>query len=325
MPDHHGPQPKCVPAPERKETSPRLPRFSFSSAHSTVHDVLENLSAAILPSTAVPRDVASRWLPSEARIFNGKALPARELSLATHAVILALLIFPFVQTLAPRRNAPGAFQSPIPLADWNGARAELARLAGGSGGDRNPVPATKGHFAPFRWLQLTPPGIIRNLAPRLPADATLVGPPDIPVNPSTQWGIPTAPAYTGSQGPGERSGYGPNCCGGAGPSRDHGGGGSTGPGKPGVNGVGEPVCIHCPDPKFTEDARKAKYQGTVLLRVVVNADGTTQVLGVARGLGMGLDENAVAAVRGWKFRAARGRDGKPVPVEVLIEVTFRLL
>jgi len=87
--------------------------------------------------------------------------------------------------------------------------------------------------------------------------------------------------------------------------------------------VGYPSCVYCPDPKYSEEARKAKYQGTVVLWVIVGPDGRTRDIRIQRSLGMGLDEKAIGAVRTWKFEPAR-KNGTPVAVQVSIEITFRL-
>ena len=88
-------------------------------------------------------------------------------------------------------------------------------------------------------------------------------------------------------------------------------------------GVSAPRAIYAPDPEFSDEARKAKYQGTVVLRVVVGVDGRAHDIVLQRSLGMGLDERAMDAIRQWRFDPAR-RDGIPVAVLVNIEVTFRL-
>ena len=78
------------------------------------------------------------------------------------------------------------------------------------------------------------------------------------------------------------------------------------------------------EPEYSEEARRAKYQGSVTLRVVVDERGAVRHVEVARPLGLGLDEKAVEAVRQWRFQAGR-QDGKPVPVWAVVEVYFRLL
>jgi protein TonB len=87
--------------------------------------------------------------------------------------------------------------------------------------------------------------------------------------------------------------------------------------------VSAPRALFAPDPEYSEEARKAKYQGTVVLWVVVGADGRAHDVKVQRSLGMGLDQKALEAVRKWKFEPAV-KDGRPVAVQINVEVSFRL-
>lgn len=94
--------------------------------------------------------------------------------------------------------------------------------------------------------------------------------------------------------------------------------------RPGVNGVTVPRCTYCPNPSFSEEARAAKVQGTVVLQVVVTAEGRAENISVVRKAGYGLDQKAIEAVRNWQFKPATGPDGVAVATLVPIEVTFRL-
>jgi TonB family protein len=94
--------------------------------------------------------------------------------------------------------------------------------------------------------------------------------------------------------------------------------------RPGVNGVTIPRCTYCPNPSFSDEARAAKVQGTVILQVVVAADGRAENISVVRKAGYGLDQKAIEAVRSWQFKPATGPDGVAVATVVPIEVTFRL-
>jgi TonB family protein len=89
-------------------------------------------------------------------------------------------------------------------------------------------------------------------------------------------------------------------------------------------GVTNPVPTVHPEPQYSEEARKAKWQGAVLVSAVVDTTGTPTNIHVIRPLGLGLDEKAVEAVQQWKFRPGT-KDGVPVPVQVQLEITFRLL
>ena len=81
--------------------------------------------------------------------------------------------------------------------------------------------------------------------------------------------------------------------------------------------------IYQPEPEYSEEARKAKYQGTVVVECVVGPDGHVRDMHVVRSLGMGLDQKALEAVKQWKFEPAR-KDGTAVSVLVSVEVNFRL-
>jgi TonB family protein len=87
--------------------------------------------------------------------------------------------------------------------------------------------------------------------------------------------------------------------------------------------VTAPVATFSPDPEYSEEARKAKYQGVVVLTVTVGADGRPRDLRVARSLGLGLDEKAIESVRTWKFEPGK-KDGAPVAVQISVEVDFHL-
>ena len=88
-------------------------------------------------------------------------------------------------------------------------------------------------------------------------------------------------------------------------------------------GVSAPVPIFKPEPEYSEEARAAKWQGAVLLQVVIDENGVPQNIFVVRALGLGLDQKAIEAVQQWRFKPAL-KDGKPVPVSASIEVNFRL-
>jgi len=101
-------------------------------------------------------------------------------------------------------------------------------------------------------------------------------------------------------------------------------GGGTGGGVFRVGGgVSAPKAVYSPDPEYSEEARKAKYQGTCVLWLIVGPDGRPHDIKVFRSLGLGLDQKAIEAVKNWKFEPAM-KDGKPVAVQINVEVDFRL-
>lgn len=200
---------------------------------------------------------------------------------------------------------------------------------GGGGGDRDKLPESKGTLPKFAREQFAAPAaVIRNEHPNLAVEPTVVGPPTLTFPQSSQMGNPLSSLLTASNGTGSGGGIGTGTGGGIGvghgPGVGPGWGGGIGGGVYRVGGgVSAPRAIYDPEPEYSEEARKAKYQGSVVLWVIIDANGRPQNLRVQRSLGMGLDEKAIEAVRTWKFQPAR-KDGQPVAVQVNIEVNFRL-
>jgi len=207
-----------------------------------------------------------------------------------------------------------------------------AMSGGGGGGDRSPLPASKGRLPRAALKQFTPPmAVVNNPNPKLIMEPTIIVPPDVPlpnVN-MAQYGDPLAKIGPPSNGPGSGGGIGSGSGGGVGSGR----GGGFGPGEGGGvgggvfrvgGGVTAPALLFKVEPEYSEEARKAKYQGTVVLYVEVDPSGKARNLRVVRSLGLGLDEKAIEAVNKWKFRPGF-KDGKPVTVAATIEVNFRLL
>ncbi len=201
---------------------------------------------------------------------------------------------------------------------------------GGGGGDRDKLAASKGGLPKSSWQQIVPPMVVvRNQNPKLTADPTVIVPPEIPLPHSAVLGDPLStilgpPSNGTGSGGGIGSGSGGGVGSGRGPGVGPGWGGGIGGGVFRVGGgVSAPRLIYGPDPEFSEEARKAKYQGTVVLWLVVGSDGRPRDIRVQRSLGMGLDEKALEAVRQWRFEPAH-KDGVAVAVQVNVEVNFRL-
>ena len=203
---------------------------------------------------------------------------------------------------------------------------------GGGGGDRSPLPASKGRLPKPSLKQFTPPmAVVNNPNPKLIMEPTIIAPPDtvLPQVNMSQYGDPLAKLGPPSNGPGSGGGIGSGSGGGVGSGR----GGGFGPGEGGGvgggvfrvgGGVTAPALVFKVEPEYSEEARKAKYQGTVVLYVEVDPGGKAKNLRVIRSLGLGLDEKAIEAVNKWRFRPGY-KDGKPVTVAATIEVNFRLL
>src|SRR5215813_4901667 len=213
------------------------------------------------------------------------------------------------------------------------APAKTQAGGGGGGGDRDILQAPKGKLPKLAMEQITPPAmVVRNEHPKLTAEPTVVVPPQIKMamNNLPNIGDPTSriPSGPPSNGTGSGGGIGSGSGGGVGvgegPGVGQGRGGGIGGG---VFRVGGGVSAHrdlnTPDPEYSEEARKAKYQGTCVLWLIVDSQGKPRDIKVARSLGLGLDEKAIEAVRNWRFDPAM-KDGKPVAVQINVEVSFRL-
>ena len=92
----------------------------------------------------------------------------------------------------------------------------------------------------------------------------------------------------------------------------------------GQDGIGLPTCKSCPHPHYTDEARSAKLQGSVILVVIVTSEGRATRIAVTKALDPELAKRAIDAVKKWEFKPATDKKGKPVTVIVPIEVTFRL-
>lgn len=257
------------------------------------------------------------------------------ISAFAHAVALALLL---TSSFWVMRHSAQIKQEVVSLVAPNiseyvpVAPSAASIHGGGGGGDRDKMLASQGRLPKAALEQITPPEVvIRNDHPQLPVDSTVVMPPQIKMASNLpNLGDPKSSiAGPPSNGTGEGAGIGSGAGGGIGSGTGGGlglgigGGYGGGVFRPGIGGVTAPRAIYKPDPEYSTEARQAKYQGTVILNLIVDASGKPRTIRVERSLGMGLDEKALEAVRQWRFEPAM-KDGKPVAVSVSIEVAFRL-
>jgi len=204
---------------------------------------------------------------------------------------------------------------------------------GGGGGDRDKIEAPRGKLPRAATQQITPPQIVvRNEHPKLTVEPTVVAPPQIQMAASTpNLGLSAAPAVpniAASNGTGSGGGIGSGSGGGvgkgSGPGVGEGSGGGIGGGTYRVGGsVLAPRPLATPDPDYTEQARDARLQGMCVLGLIVGTDGKPRDIRVIRKLGLGLDEKAILAVSQWTFAPAT-KNGTPVPVQISVQVSFKL-
>ncbi len=324
------------PPPQQEEELHLLPQTTMDE--SLWASLKENIRAALFPEKLPPLMLTSR--PVKVREIWGEYNYKKEsagVSLVVHIAMIAALIAASivgakVVTQKPKETvtliAPDLTPPQLPMTKKNATTSG----GGGGGGDHDKLQAPKGKLPKTAMEQITPPAVvIRNDNPKLPVEPTVVIPPQIKLtsnmpnigNPMSA--VPSGPPSNGTGGGGGiGSGNGGGVGSGSGPGVGPGHGGGIGGGAFRVGGgVSAPRALDTPDPEYSEEARKAKYQGTCVLWLIVGPDGKPRDIKVARALGMGLDQKAIEAVRNWKFEPAM-KDGKPVAVQINVEVNFRL-
>ena len=188
-----------------------------------------------------------------------------------------------------------------------------------------PLEASKGQLPKTASRQFVPPTVTPPPDPKLPLPATILAPDDVPNMAANNFGDPLSKLGMPSNGSGIGNGIGTGIGLGSGAGVGPGAGGGFGGGAYRVGGgVSAPRILYKVEPEYSEEARKAKWQGTVVLSVVVDDQGRPQAVRVIRPVGLGLDQKALEAVAKWRFRPGT-KDGKAVPVMATIEVSFRLL
>jgi len=241
-------------------------------------------------------------------------------SLLGQAAILGLLVY---FTSCVIRSTPEIARQ---LPKFGDLPVIFSGRSGGGGGNHEPLPDSRGNIAKASLdPQLVPPTVILpKEPPKLAVPETVTVAPNIPLPQGGQIGDPMSKFSVLSNGPGGPGGIGAGCCDGIGPSAGPGvGPGPSGIYPPGRMGVTVPQVIFSPEPSFSDEARKAKAQGVVLLLLVVGKDGHTYDIRVRQSLGMGLDEKAIEAVNRWRFRPAT-LNGQPVTTQIAVQVDFHL-
>jgi protein TonB len=240
------------------------------------------------------------------------------LSAVTHTAAIALMLW-MLHLAVPAKIIPPTTANSVELAPYIPMKVGKGGPSGGGGGDASKLKASAGTPPKAAKQQFTPPTVLPQQKSKLMIEPTVVA--DLRTPPTAQLGDPLSKLMTPSNGVGVGGGIGSGSGGGVGSG--HGGPG-VGPGIFHVgDGVSAPRAIYTPEPEFSEEARKAKYQGVVVLNIIVGTDGRVHSPRVVRSLGMGLDEKALEGVKTWKFDPSK-KDGRAVAVEMNIEVAFNL-
>ena len=304
------------------------------AAESLFTSVWNDFRDLLFPKKLPPLELQSHEVPIRDLLATPRDRQSSIISAVVHVVIIAVIIAlslwhpkrPIIAQVVPPA-APMDLTPFLPIAPKGPTMG-----GGGGGGDRDILQAAKGHLPKIAKTQFVPPEeIIRNDHPKLVVDPSIVMPQKIqlPNNTMPNIGDPmTTVRGPMSNGTGANGGIGSGKSGGIG----SGTGAGLGPGEGGGygggvmhvgGGVQPPQLIYSVDPEFSDEARKAKYQGTSVVALIVDANGLPRNIRILRALGMGLDQKAMEAVKQYRFKPAYYK-GRPVPVEIDIEVDFHI-
>ena len=271
-------------------------------------DLWESIRDLFFPVKLPPLQLESTPIPVPDRMAQKPNPWAYGIS-ATFNGLLLLLVLILVGRKIIETVKPQILNTPIDLSE--------PKLGGGGGGkplDKPKVPDPK----PPKIVVLQQPKIVQ---PKIDLDQKIEIETADQTVPLVGTGAASVVLGAGGSGGGIGGGNGPGIGNGYGP----GVGGGTGGGlyQVGKN-VSAPVPLFTPEAEFSDEARRAKYQGVCIVGLIVDVHGDPQNVHVVRALGMGLDEKALEAVRKYKFKPAMKDNKTPVPVAVNVEVNFRL-
>jgi TonB family protein len=295
----------------------------------------ESIRDVFFPPKLPPLELTSTPIPVPDRMAVKPNPWAIGISTAVNVSILLILLFFVGKKIIDTVNSRKLMATDIDVGVWQPQAPKGASTngGGGGGGDHSIVDPIKGKLPKIEKDPVVPPQVQTVENPKIPMPSaidvqkniTLPDNPNLPnIGVTRSANVALASNGQGSGGgmgtgrggglgSGAGNGYGPGYGGGAGGGLYHVGG-----------GVSAPVALNSVEAEFSDEARRAKYQGVCLIQMIVDAQGNPQNPRVVRALGMGLDEKALEAVRKYKFRPAM-KDGRtPVPVMITVEVNFRL-
>jgi protein TonB len=260
------------------------------------------------------------------------------------SIIAAMLIAFWIKhhnAAAPQEELAVVKMIDLPPQEIDMPKMDKKAGGGGGGGRNTPTPASKGQLPKFSLApQLIAPRPEPQLKPpSLPVQETIqvdprLEPPRIADMPTGDpKGVPGPPSPGPGSGGGIGNGTGPGIGSGNGSGAGPGNGGNMGGGNFGLGGGDrngaatavdqKPRALNSPQPRYTEEARKNKIQGTVLAKVLVGTDGIVKQARILRGLPDGLDEQAIQAAHQIRFQPAM-KGGQPVAFWVTVSIEFNL-
>ena len=293
-------------------------------------DLWESIRDVFFPPKLPPLELTSEPIPVPDRLAV-KANPwAIGISTTINLSIAAVVLFFVGRAVIQKVEQPAV--TPIEISAYKAPRMKDLAGGGGGGGNHSIVEASKGKLPKIEKTPITPPQVQTFEKPKIAMPSAInvqkvIQLPDNPTMPNI--GMKSGVNVVLSNGTGSSGGMGSGSGGGLGSGNGNGFGPGTGGNVGGGyyhvgGGISAPVPLNSVEAEFSDEARRAKYQGVVLIQMIVDAQGNPQNPRVVRPLGMWLDEKALEAVRKYRFKPAM-KDGKtPVPVMITVEVNFRL-
>jgi TonB family protein len=293
----------------------------------------ESLRDVFFPTKLPPLQLTSEPIPVPDRLAVKPNPWAIGISTAVNITLLVILLFFVGKKIIDTVKERNLSATDIDVGEFVAPKAANAAGGGGGGGDHSIEDPIKGKLPKLEKDPAVPPQVQTVDNPKLAMDAAInvqqnIVLPDNPMLPNIGMKS-SANVELDSNGSGSGGGMGSGSGGGMGSGTGNGYGpgygGNTGGGLYRVGGgVSAPSVIFAPEAEFSDEARRAKYQGICLIAVIVDAQGNPVNPRVVRALGMGLDEKALEAVRKYKFKPAMKDSRTPVPVMINVEVNFRL-
>jgi len=291
-----------------------------------------NLMDVFFPPKLPPLELTSTPIPVPDRMATKTSPVAVGISTTINVSLLLVVLFFGVRKVLQEVQKDKLNATDVTVSEFQGLKQQNRAGGGGGGGDHSPVDASKGKLPKLEKNPITPPMVPVVEHPKIEMEPAINVQAELklPDNPlMSNIGIKnSANVRLASNGQGSGAGMGNGQGGGLGSGNGNGYGPGTGSNAGGGafrlgSGDTPPSLIYSPDPEFSDEARRSKYQGICLISVIVDVQGNPQNPRVVRALGMGLDEKALEAVRKYKFKPAmRGRTA--IPVQLTIEVNFRL-
>jgi protein TonB len=277
-------------------------------------DLYESIRDVFFPPKLPPLELTSAPIPVPDRMAVKRNPWAFGISATINIGLATLAVFMGVRTYI-NSVKPKLQTTTIDVTEFKAPKADVS--AGGGGGSPDKMEAIKGRIPP-RAAAIESPKLDQPPTPTIDVQANIIIPdnqslPNFGVSNSAN--VKLASGGNGSGlgvGNGHGNGYGP------------GDGGNIGGGLERIGGqVSAPVLIYHVDAEFTEEARKNKYQGIVVIEIIIDKQGNPQNPRVVRALGMGLDEKAIEAIKQYRFKPAM-KNGKPVSVKMPVEIDFHI-